>query len=258
MCYEFILVETHGNVGLIQFNRPKVLNALSESLMAEVSDALFKFEADPEIGAIVLTGNEKAFAAGADIGAMKDWNYADVYNRDYVTLIWEDMIRIRKPVIAAVAGFALGGGCEVAMMCDFIIAADNAEFGQPEVSIGTMPGLGGTQRLTRLVGKSKAMDMCLTGRRIDATEAERIGLVSRIVTKELLKEEAIKIAAQIASFSQPVVKMIKESVNRSYEMTLKEGLLFERRALHATFGLEDQKEGMNAFIEKRRPQFKNR
>lgn len=258
MSYENILVETHGKVGLIQFNRPKVMNALNETLMAEVSDALFKFEADPAIGAIVLTGSDKVFAAGADIGAMKDWTYADVYNMDYVTHIWEDMVRIRKPIIAAVAGFALGGGCEVAMMCDFIIAAENAEFGQPEVTIGTMPGLGGTQRLTRLVGKAKAMEMCLTGRRIQAEEAERIGLVSRVVTKELLKEEAIKTAAQIANFSQPVVKMIKEAVNRSYETTLKEGLLFERRALHATFALEDQKEGMSAFVEKRRPQFKHK
>lgn len=258
MQYENILVEKRGTVGLIILNRPKALNALSSGLMTELAHALDELECDSEIGAVVLTGSEKAFAAGADIKEMKDKSYMDAYASDFITVRWERLTSFRKPVLAAVAGYALGGGCELAMMCDFIIAADNARFGQPEVTLGIMPGIGGTQRLTRSVGKSKAMEMCLTGRMIDAQEAERAGLVSRVVPASELLEEALKTAQKIAEFSQPVVMMIKEAVNRSYETTLAEGVRFERRLFHSTFATEDQKEGMAAFIEKRKPAFKHR
>lgn len=258
MPYEHILVETRGNVGLITLNRPKALNALCTPLIQELGKALDDFEADDDIGAIVLTGSEKAFAAGADIKEMSGKSYMDVYLEDFITNGWERVTTCRKPVIAAVAGYALGGGCEMAMMCDIIIAADNARFGQPEITIGTMPGAGGTQRLTRFVGKSKAMEMCLTGRQMDAEEAERSGLVARVVSVADLVDEAVKTAQRIASMSRPVVMMVKESVNRSYETTLREGLLFERRVFHATFATEDKKEGMAAFVEKRQPNFKNR
>ena len=258
MTYENILTEVHGKVGLIRLNRPQALNALSPKLMEELTDALLTFEADQNIHAMVLTGNDKAFAAGADIKAMKDWNYMDVYKADFITASWEQLARCRKPIIAAVAGYALGGGCEVAMMCDFILAADNAKFGQPEITIGTIPGSGGTQRLTRFVGKSKAMEMCLTGRMMDAEEAERSGLVSRIVPLADLVSEAIKTAQKIVELSLPIVMMAKEAVNRAYETTLAEGVRFERRLFHSTFAAEDQKEGMAAFSEKRKPDFKHR
>ncbi len=258
MAYENILVETRGNVGLITLNRPKALNALSAGLTSELAQALDSLEADDNIGATVLTGSEKAFAAGADIKEMKDKTYMDVYLGDFITRHWERVTTCRKPVIAAVAGYALGGGCEIAMMCDFIIAADNARFGQPEITIGTMPGAGGTQRLARFVGKSKAMEMCLTGRMMDAAEAERAGLASRVVPVADLVEEAVKTAQRIADMSRPVVMLTKEAVNRAYESTLGEGVRFERRLFHSTFATEDQKEGMSAFVEKRQPHFKNR
>jgi enoyl-CoA hydratase len=258
MAYQNILVETRGRVGLITLNRPKALNALSNALIAELGTALDAFEADDNVGAIVLTGSEKAFAAGADIKEMKDQSYVDAYLRDFITNGWERITTCRKPIIAAVAGYALGGGCEVAMMCDFILAADTAKFGQPEITIGTIPGSGGTQRLTRFVGKSKAMEMCLTGRMMDAAEAERAGLVSRIVPAADLVDEAVKTAQRIADMSRPVAMMVKEAVNRAYETTLAEGVRFERRLFHSSFALEDQKEGMSAFVEKRQPQFKNR
>jgi enoyl-CoA hydratase len=258
MTYENILVETHGRVGLIRLNRPKALNALCDALIKDLGQALDAFEADPNIGAIVLTGNEKAFAAGADIKEMKDRTYMDVYVRDFITVGWERITTCRKPIIAAVAGFALGGGNEVAMMCDFIIAADTAKFGQPEVNLGILPGSGGTQRLTRFVGKSKAMDLCLTGRMMDAAEAERCGLVSRVVPAAQLLDEAMKAADTIAAKSLPITMMIKESVNRSYETTLAEGIRFERRLFHSAFATEDQKEGMAAFVEKRPASFKHR
>jgi enoyl-CoA hydratase len=258
MAYENIVVEARGKVGLITLNRPKALNALSPDLMRELSLALSAYEADEKIGAMVLTGNDKAFAAGADIKAMKDWGYMDVYKSDYITAEWETLSRCRKPVIAAVAGYALGGGCEVAMMCDFILAADNAKFGQPEITLGILPGAGGTQRLPRFVGKAKAMEMVLTGRMMDAAEAERCGLVSRIVPADQLVDEAIKTAQKIAELSLPVVMMAKESVNRAFETTLAEGVRFERRLFHSCFGIEDQKEGMAAFVEKRKPAFINR
>ena len=258
MAYEHILVETRGPVGLITLNRPKALNALCAGLIAELGEALDDMEANAEIGAIVLTGSEKAFAAGADIKEMADKTYMDVYLADFITKGWERITTCRKPIIAAVAGYALGGGCEVAMMCDFILAADNAKFGQPEITIGTIPGAGGTQRLTRYVGKSKAMEMCLTGRIMDAAEAERAGLVSRIVPLAELVDEAVKTATQIAGLSRPIVLMAKESVNRAYETTLAEGIRYERRLFHSTFATEDQKEGMAAFVEKRSPNFKGR
>jgi enoyl-CoA hydratase len=258
MPYENILVETHGHVGLIKLNRPKALNALSDALVTELAAAVDAFEADAEIGCIVLTGSERAFAAGADIKEMASHTYMDVYLSDFITKKWGRVATARKLVIAAVAGYALGGGCELAMMCDFILAADTAKFGQPEITIGTIPGAGGTQRLTRFVGKSKAMEMVLTGRTIDAAEAERCGLVSRIVPAADLLEEALKVAARIASLSRPVVMMAKESVNRAYETTLEEGIRFERRLFHSTFATEDQKEGMAAFTEKREANFKNR
>ncbi|CAG0988573.1 MAG: enoyl-CoA hydratase [Rhizobiaceae bacterium] len=257
MAYDTILVQTRGKVGLITLNRPKALNALNSQVMADVVAALQAFEADPEVGAIVLTGSERAFAAGADIKEMQSKGYIDVYMEDFFAG-WDALGRVRKPIIAAVAGYALGGGCELAMMCDFIIAGDNARFGQPEITLGVMPGMGGSQRLTRFVGKSKAMDMCLTGRHMDAAEAERAGLVSRIVPAADLIEEALKAAEKIASFSLPAVMMTKEAVNRSYETTLAEGIRFERRVFHSMFALDDQKEGMAAFAEKRSANFKNR
>ena len=258
MIYENILVTTDGRVGLITLNRPKALNALNDALMNELGAALLAMDANEHIGAIVITGSEKAFAAGADIGAMATWSYMDVYKSDYITRNWETLRRIRKPVIAAVAGFALGGGCELAMMCDIILAAETAKFGQPEVKLGIMPGAGGTQRLPRAVSKAKAMDMCLTSRMMDAAEAERAGLVSRVVAPEQLMTEAIAAAKTIAEFSLPVVMMIKESVNRAYETTLSEGVLYERRVFHSLFATDDQKEGMAAFVAKRKPDFKHR
>jgi len=258
MAYENILTETRGKVGLITLNRPKAMNALSPELMRELGDALDAFAANDDIGAIVITGSEKAFAAGADIKAMKDWGYMDVYLSDYITAEWETVNRIRKPVIAAVAGYALGGGCELAMMCDFILAADTAKFGQPEINLGIIPGAGGTQRLPRFVGKSKAMEMALTGRMMDAAEAERCGLVSRVLPADQLLEEAIRTAQKICELSLPVVMLAKESVNRAFETTLSEGVRFERRLFHSCFAIEDQKEGMAAFVEKRKPAFKNK
>ena len=258
MSYENILVETRGAVGLITLNRPKALNALCDALVREMGEALDAFEADDAIGAVVLTGSEKAFAAGADIKEMQSRSFVEVYVADFVTRGWERVTQCRKPIIAAVAGFALGGGCELAMMCDTIIAAESARFGQPEINLGIIPGAGGTQRLTRFVGKAKAMDMVLTGRMMDAAEAERSGLVSRIVPNDKLIEEAVKIAAQIAVLSRPSVYAAKEAVNRAYETTLAEGVRFERRMFHAMFATADQKEGMAAFVEKRKPSFKNR
>ena len=257
MAYETILVETRGKVGLVTLNRPKALNALNSTVLTEVVAALQRFEANPSIGAIVITGSEKAFAAGADIKEMSQKTYIDMYMEDFFAG-WDALTRVRKPIIAAVSGYALGGGCELAMMCDFIIAADSAKFGQPEITLGVMPGMGGSQRLTRFVGKSKAMDMCLTGRMMDAAEAERSGLVSRVVPAGELIEEALKAAAKIADLSLPAVMMTKESVNRSYETTLSEGLRFERRVFHSMFALDDQKEGMAAFAEKRTANFRNR
>jgi len=258
MSYQNILVETRGRVGFIRLNRPQRLNALNDALADELGAALHGFDADDGISAVVITGSDKAFAAGADIGAMAEWSYAKVYGDDYITRNWDAIRRIRKPVIAAVAGYALGGGCELAMACDIIVAADSAKFGQPEVTIGTMPGFGGTQRLPRAVGKAKAMDWCLTGRMIDATEAERAGLVARVVAAADLEAETMALANKIASHSLPVVIKIKEAINRAYESSLAEGLLFERREFHATFALDDQKEGMRAFVDKRKPDFKNR
>ena len=257
MTYENILVETHGRVGLIRLNRPKALNALSRGLIADLNAALRDFEADEAVGAIVLTGSEKAFAAGADIRELETLNFTSAFLKDPF-VAWEFVTHVRKPVVAAVAGFALGGGCELAMMCDFIVACETAKFGQPEIKLGVIPGSGGTQRLTRFVGKSKAMDMILTGRMMDATEAERSGLVSRVLPAENFVEEVVKIADSIASLSAPSVQAAKESVNRAYETGLTEGVLFERRLFFGLFATEDQKEGMRAFVEKRPPAFKNR
>jgi enoyl-CoA hydratase len=257
MEYQNILIETQDRVGIVRLNRPKALNALNDQLMDELGDALMKFDADDQIGCIVITGSEKAFAAGADIAAMANFTYMDCFKGDYITRNWEQIRSVRKPVIAAVAGYALGGGCELAMMCDFIIAADTAKFGQPEIKLGTMPGAGGTQRLPRAVSKSKAMDLCLTARMMDAAEAERAGLVSRVVAADKLLEETLAAATTIASMSQPVVMMIKEAVNRAYETTLAEGVQYERRMFHSTFATDDQKEGMKAFLEKRPPAFRN-
>jgi enoyl-CoA hydratase len=257
MNYENIIVETHGKVGLLRLNRPKALNALNDQLIDELGEALTKFDSDENIGCMIITGSEKAFAAGADIGAMAQLSYMDVYKANYITRNWELIKNIRKPIIAAVAGYALGGGCELAMMCDFIIAADSAKFGQPEIKLGTMPGAGGTQRLPRAVSKAKAMDMCLTARMMDAAEAERAGLISRVVVADKLMEEALAAANVIAGMSQPIAMMIKEAVNRAYEGTLADGVLYERRMFHATFATHDQKEGMTAFIEKRAPNFKD-
>jgi enoyl-CoA hydratase len=258
MAYENILVETRGRVGLVTLNRPKALNALNDALMNELGQALEKFDADEAIGCIVLAGSDRAFAAGADIGAMREWGYMDVYKGEYITRNWEQMRSVRKPVIAAVAGYALGGGCELAMMCDIIIAADTARFGQPEIKLGVIPGAGGTQRLPRAVGKAKAMDMALTARMMDAAEAERAGLVSRVVPAEKLMAEALAAAAQVAEFSLPSVMMAKEAINRAFESPLAEGMLFERRLFHSLFATEDQKEGMAAFVEKRKPAFKHK
>ncbi|MGB8183334.1 MAG: enoyl-CoA hydratase [Stellaceae bacterium] len=257
MSYENILVETRGAVGLVTLNRPQALNALCDALIRELGQALDAFEADDTIGAIVLTGSDKAFAAGADIKEMQSRSFTDVYVGDFVKS-WERVTLCRKPVIAAVAGYALGGGCELAMMCDTIICTDSAKFGQPEINLGITPGAGGTQRLTRFVGKAKAMDMILTGRMMDAAEAERSGLVSRVVPAAKLVDEAVKMAAQIAALSRPSVLMAKEMINRAYETTLAEGVRFERRLFHALFATADQKEGMLAFVEKRKPNFRNR
>jgi enoyl-CoA hydratase len=258
MGYEFITTEVKGRVALVTLNRPKQMNALNARLMQELGEALAGFDGDDGIGAIVITGSDKAFAAGADIGAMKDWDFLEVYKSDYITRDWEHIRKVRKPVIAAVAGYALGGGCELAMMCDIVIAAGSAKFGQPEINLGTFPGAGGTQRLPRAVGKAKAMDLILTGRMMDAAEAERAGLVARVVPADKLMEEAMAVAAKIAGYSLPVAIMAKEAVNRAYETTLAEGVHFERRMFHATFALADQKEGMAAFVEKRKPEFKHR
>jgi enoyl-CoA hydratase len=258
MTYENILVDRKGAVGIIMLNRPQALNALSAGLIKDLGAALDAFEADDAIGAVIITGSEKAFAAGADIKEMAGKTYMDAYLKNFVTDGWERITTCRKPIVAAVAGYALGGGCEVAMMCDTVIAADTAKFGQPEITIGTIPGAGGTQRLTRAVGKAKAMDMCLTGRMMDAAEAERSGLVSRVVPAAQLLEEALKTAGKMAELSRPVVMMAKEAVNRAFETTLSEGVRFERRLFHSTFATEDQKEGMAAFVEKRKPSYKNR
>ena len=262
MPYEFILTDARGDgalkTGLITLNRPKQLNALNDGLMDELGAALKAFDADDGIGCMVITGSDKAFAAGADIGAMASWSYMDVYKSDYITRNWETIRSVRKPVIAAVAGFALGGGCELAMMCDFIIAADSARFGQPEIKLGIIPGAGGTQRLPRAVSKAKAMDMVLTGRMMDAAEAERAGLVSRVVPAAELMDVALAAAQAICELSGPSVMMAKECVNRAYEAPLAEGIQFERRLFHSLFATDDQKEGMDAFVNKRKPAFKQR
>ena len=258
MAYECILTEINNNVGIVTLHRPDALNAFNWQLMDEVTAALKAFEADDAVGCIIITGSDKAFAAGADIKEMQEKDYMQAFKEDFITANWEEATRCRKPVIAAVAGYALGGGCELAMMCDFILAADNAKFSQPEITIGAMPGAGGTQRLAKFIGKSKAMEMCLTGRMMDAEEAERCGLVARIIPAGELREEALKTAQKIADFSRPVSMLVKESVNRAYETTLSEGVRFERRVFHSVFGTEDQKEGMAAFIEKRKPSFKHR
>jgi len=258
MSYQLIQVRTEADkVGIITLNRPKQLNALNSELMVEMGTALKLFDADPHIGCIILNGSEKAFAAGADIGAMATYSYADVYKNDYITRDWETLRSIRKPIIAAVSGFALGGGCEVAMMCDIIIAADNARFGQPEIKLGIIPGAGGTQRLPRAIGKAKAMDLALTGRMMDAQEAERAGLVSRVVPLDKLMDEALGAALSICDYSQIAVMSAKESINRAFESSLSDGVMFERRMFHALFATEDQKEGMDAFVNKRKPVFKH-
>ncbi|MFL5034657.1 MAG: enoyl-CoA hydratase [Microvirga sp.] len=257
MAYETILVETRGKVGLVTLNRPQALNALNSTLVRELNQALDGFEADPAIGCVCITGSDKAFAAGADIKEMQDKGYPTAYLEDFITA-WDRVGQRRKPLIAAVAGFALGGGCELAMMCDIIIASDTAKFGQPEITLGTIPGIGGTQRLTRAIGKSKAMDLCLTGRMMDAAEAERAGLVSRVVPADKLMEEALSAAEKIAAMSHPAAAMAKEAINRAFETPLSEGINVERNLFHATFALEDRAEGMAAFIEKRKPVNKNR
>jgi len=258
MSESLVLIETRGRVGLLTLNRPKALNALNDSLMDQLGAALLEFDANDDIGAIVITGSEKAFAAGADIGAMKGWSYMDVYRSEYITRNWETLKRVRKPVIAAVSGYALGGGCELAMMCDIVIAADTAKFGQPEIKLGIIPGAGGTQRLPRAVGKAKAMDLVLTGRLMGAEEAERAGLVSRIVPAASLLDDAIEAATVIAAMSLPSVMMAKECVNRAYESSLDEGVLYERRMFYSLFATDDQKEGMAAFVEKRPASFTHR
>lgn len=258
MTYELINVTTEaGKVGIITLNRPKQLNALNSQLMVELGQALKAFDADPAIGCMIVTGSEKAFAAGADIGAMATYTFADVYRDDYITRDWETIRSVRKPVIAAVSGFALGGGCELAMMCDFIIAADNAKFGQPEIKLGIIPGAGGTQRLPRAIGKAKAMDLALTGRMMDVNEAEKAGLVSRIVPLDKLMEEALGAALMICDYSQIATMAAKESINRAFESGLADGVMFERRLFHALFATSDQKEGMNAFVNKRKAEFKH-
>lgn len=257
MAYETIMVETRGHVGLITFNRPNALNALNAALIGELGKAIDAFEGDPRVRCLVLTGSEKAFAAGADIKEMASLTFVDAFMRDYAEAL-DRVARTRKPIVAAIAGYCLGGGCELAMMCDIVIAADTAKFGQPEITLGVMPGMGGTQRLTRAIGKAKAMDLILTGRMMDAAEAESSGLVARVVSARNLMEEALKVADRIATLSLPAVMMAKEAVNRALETSLGEGVRFERRLFHAMFATEDQKEGMAAFIEKRTPQFKNR
>ncbi|MDP1703023.1 MAG: enoyl-CoA hydratase [Aestuariivirga sp.] len=257
MAYENIISETRDAVGIITLNRPKALNALNEQLIDELNQALSNFQEDAAIGCVIIAGSDKAFAAGADIREMKDKSFTDVYLGNFLSA-WDRVAEFRKPVIAAVSGYCLGGGCELALMCDFIIASDTARFGQPEITLGVMPGAGGTQRLARFIGKAKAMDMILTGRLMESAEAERCGLVSRIVAPEKLLDEAVATAAKIAAFSQPVVMMAKEAVNRAFETSLAEGLRFERRLMHSLFALDDQKEGMAAFVEKRKPVFKNR
>ena len=257
MTYANIIVETKGKVGVIRLNRPQALNALNAALMAELAEAVTAFEADVHVGCLLITGSEKAFAAGADIKEMAEKSYIDVYLGNFAA-DWDAVARARKPVIAAVAGFALGGGCELAMMCDLIIAADNARFGQPEIKLGVIPGIGGTQRLARAVGKAKAMDLCLTGRMMDAAEAERSGLVTRVVPAANLMDEAMKAAETVAGMSLPALIAAKESINAAFETTLAEGIRLERRAFHPLFATEDQKEGMAAFVEKRPPQFRNR
>ena len=256
MAYETIITETRGRVGLITFNRPDSMNALSEAVIGELGRALDGFEADDGIGAIVITGSDQAFAAGADIEEMQAKTWPATYREDFITNGWERLAQCRKPVVAAVAGYALGGGCELAMMCDIIIAADNAKFGQPEITLGVTPGAGGSQRLTRAIGKSKAMEMCLTGRMMDAEEAERSGLVSRVVPVADLVEDAVKTASRIAEMPPAVAMMVKEAVNRAFETSLSEGIRFERRLFQAAFATRDQKEGMAAFLEKRPPRFK--
>jgi enoyl-CoA hydratase len=255
MEYSDLLIETHGRVAVIRMNRPKALNALNDNMMNELGDALYKFDADPAIGCIILTGSEKAFAAGADIAAMAKYEYTDTFGGNYIGRNWEHILNIRKPVIGAVSGFVLGGGCELAMMCDFLIASDTTKFGQPEIRVGVTPGAGGTQRLPRTIGKSKAMDMLLTARMIDAAEAERIGLVSRVVAADKLMEEAIAVGTTIAAMPLMVAMAIKDCVNRAFETTLTEGVRYERRYFHAAFGTPAQKEGMSAFLEKRAPNF---
>ena len=255
MQYEDLLIEVHDKVAVVRLNRPKALNALNDRMMDELGDALRRFDADSNIGCIVLTGSERAFAAGADIAAMADYTYQDTYTGNYITRNWEHILQVRKPVIGAVAGFCLGGGCELAMMCDFLIASDSAKFGQPEIKVGVTPGAGGTQRLPRTIGKSKAMDLLLTARMIDAVEAERTGLVSRVVPADKLMEEVIAAAAIIAAMPTSVAMMIKDAVNRAFETTLKEGVGYERRLFHAAFGTPAQREGMHAFLEKRLPKF---
>ena len=257
MSEQLVLIRTEGRVGILTLNRTKQLNALNSALMDELGAALTAFDADPDIGCIVLTGSEKAFAAGADIGAMATYTFADVYKSDYITRNWETIRSVRKPVIAAVSGFALGGGCELAMMCDVIIASESAKFGQPEIKLGVIPGAGGTQRLPRAVGKAKAMDMALTGRMMDAAEAERGGLVSRVVADDQLMTEALGAALMICNYSLPSVMAAKEAVNQAFEGSLSEGVRFERRLFHALFATEDQKEGMDAFVNKRNPAFKH-
>lgn len=258
MAYQTLLVDTQGPVGRIRLNRADALNALNDKLMDELTDALNVFEADEKIGCILLLGSEKAFAAGADIKEMIGKTFSDVVREDFITRNWERLTRCRKPVIAAVAGYVLGGGCEVAMMCDIILAADNAKFGQPEISIGIVPGAGGSQRLARFVGKAKTMEMCLTGRMMDAAEAERSGLVSRVVPIAQLEDEAMKVANRICELSRPAIMLAKEAVNRAFETTLAEGVRFERKVFHSLFATEDRQEGMAAFVEKRKPQFNNK
>jgi len=257
MAYEHIISETRDGVGIITLNRPKALNALNSQLIDELNHALSNFQENAAIGCVIITGSDKAFAAGADIREMKDKSFTDVYLGNFLST-WDKVSEFRKPMLAAVSGYCLGGGCELALMCDFIIASDTAKFGQPEITLGVIPGAGGTQRLARFVGKAKAMDMILTGRLMEAVEAERCGLVSRIVSPEKLLDEAVETAAKIATFSQPIAMMAKEAVNRAFETSLTEGLRFERRLIHSMFALQDQKEGMSAFIEKRKPVFKNR
>jgi enoyl-CoA hydratase len=258
MSYKNILTEKHGAVALVRLNRPEVLNALNDVLVTELAAAVDEYEFDDSVGAIVVTGNEKAFAAGADISQMVDRNYADMYVSNRMTNTWVRIAECRKPVIAAVAGYALGGGCELAMMCDIIVCADNARFGQPEIKLGVLPGIGGTQRLTRAVGKSKAMDMCLSARMMDAEEAERSGLVSRVVPAAELLEQSLALAAEIAAKSRPALYMVKEAINQAYETTLTEGLRVERQLFHSSFAMEDQAEGMRAFLEKRDPRWGHR